>query len=219
MGTGSRRAIRPTAILVVAGWLATAGAAEWELGPTLGLMTGGGFDLVGVPGSSDFDSSPSFGITADYRLRPDGWIELAWVRQAGGFSAEGLSPRGGSFGLDIDHVHAGGVYRPPSTGVQPFVAFTAGVTRIAPHVPGAGDELALSAAVSGGGAFPLTGDWWLRIRGRGWLTFGSASFSGQCGGVGCAFRLSGDGVFQFEALAEVAVRFGRPTPRPPRSYP
>lgn len=208
--------IRPlpwlTALLVAT----AATGAQWEVGPTLGLMSGGQFEATGADGSADFDTSPTFGISASYRSRPDGWIELGWSRQASGFTAEQLSPRGGAYDLYIDRLQVGGIYRPPSEGVEPFVGFSAGVVRIDPRVPDAGTDLALTLAVSGGGAIPLAEDWWLRVRGRGWFVLGSASFTGVCGGIGCSFRLTGSGAFQLEALAEVTVRFGKPSPRPRR---
>lgn len=200
---GARASVVSLAMLVAG----AAVAGEYEVGPTLGLMSGGEFDVVGAPGSPDFATSPTLGVTADRRIGTDRWLEFVWLRQWTEFPAGDLSPAGGEIDLFVDHLHAGGVYRPASRGVQPFVAFTAGVSWIDPE--GFDGQLTASAAISAGAAIPVAPHWWLRLRGRGFMLLGDASYSGRCGGAACSFELSGEGVFQFEAVAEVAVRFGR----------
>jgi len=202
-----KRIPTPALVLVIPAIVAASAAlAEVELTPTLGIRFGGSIE-------SDFsddtiDPALSFGLTLDLPLAPEKWIAVLWSHQRAEFTATGLFQDEDSFELDIDYIHAGGVYRPnPSKKTQPFVMVTAGLTWVRPEPGGFSDGLGLSGMVGGGAKFVLSPRIGLRFEGRGYLTFTDVTVSGICGGVGCSVRFSSGGIFQFEALGGVTFSF------------
>ena len=57
-----------------------AGAAEVELGLVAGVQQTG--DIVTREGTLDLAGDLLYGVTAGWRVRPDGIVELAWSRQS-----------------------------------------------------------------------------------------------------------------------------------------
>jgi len=185
--------------------LASAGG---ELTPTLGVRSGGSVEWEG--GDSVLGASPSFGVTFDLPLAPEKWIAVLWSHQRADFdTAEGELLEGGAeFELDIDYLHAGGVYRPGrGKKTQPFVMVTGGITWVRPHRPGFDDELGLSLMAGGGAKFVLSPRVALRLEGRGYLNFTNVSLDGTCGATGCSVEFSSAGLLQFEMLGGVTFSF------------
>jgi len=193
--------------LILSGTLAApAAVAEVELTPTVGIRFGGSVETD--RNDDTIDPSASFGLTLDLPLAPEKWISVLWSHQRGEFTASGLLQNEDPFELDIDYIHAGGVYRPnPGKKSQPFVMVTAGATWVRPQPAGFSDELGLSAMVGGGAKLAFSPRIGLRLEGRGYLTFTNVTINGTCGGVGCTVRFSSGGIFQFEMLGGVTFSF------------
>ena len=202
-----KRFTRLALILWIPAVLAVSPAwAEVEFTPTLGIRFGGSVETD--YNDDTIDPSLSIGVTFDISLAPEKWIVALWSHQRAEFTAEGVSPTDNSFELDIDYLHAGGVYRP---GVnkknQPFVMVSAGLTWVRSQQDGFGDALGLSGMIGAGTKVVLSPKIGLRFEGRGFLTFTDVSLSGVCGGIGCTVRFSSGGIFQFEALGGVTFSF------------
>lgn len=189
---------------------ATSGAAETRLGLLLGFRSGGEVETVGLDPTLqlDLEGEPAFGAVFERRIHPDGWIAVLWSHQETEFDPGGVYTGGRPVDLDIDYLHAGGVYRPAREGpLRPFVMLTAGLTSFRTGDPDLGDDLGLSIAV-GGGAYLRVGErTTLRFEARGYATFEDAVFSGFCGPSACTLELAGGGAFQLETLAGVAFDF------------
>lgn len=178
-----------------------------EIVPTVGLRGGGEFEVVAAGTDSSLDSSAAFGLAVDWPLGAGKWIEVAWSHESSEFHVEGIFPPSESFEMDVDYLHASGVYRPErKTRARPFVGFGAGVTRFGPGPDGFGSEYAFSVVASGGADFALGENVALRLLARGWFSFDEAVFSGVCSGAACSFRISGDGFFQLEGAIGLVLR-------------
>jgi hypothetical protein len=177
-----------------------------EFTPTLGIRAGGSTETDF--GDDTIDPSVSYGLTLDVPLAPEKWIAVMWSHQRSEFDSGGLLGSDSSFELDIDYLHAGGVYRPgPNKKAQGFVMVGAGLTWIRPQPSGFGDEFGLSGVLGGGAKFVISPRIGLRLEGRGYLTFTEMKVSGTCGGFGCSVRFSGGGILQFDALFGVTFSF------------
>jgi hypothetical protein len=188
-------------MIVIAG--ATAAAAENnEIGALVGFRLGGD-----VNSSTTAEKLSFFNDTATTEiytrvLSPTTEFEFTWSRQP----TEIRAPEG-DFGLDLDYIHFGATYHPGQKKVRPYVAASAGFTRMVPDSAGFSSETHLSLAVGGGTKVWLSDRVGLRFDGRFYFTFATGSASLFCGGSGCSFSFSGGGFFQTELNAGVVVAF------------
>ena len=181
-------------------------SAEVELTPTLGFRAGGSVETDS--GDSTIDPSLSYGLTLDLPLAPEKWISVMYSHQRSEFDAGGLLGSNEPFGLDIDYLLFGGVYRPGvNKTTQGFVMVGAGLTWIRPQPSGFSDEFGLSGVIGGGAKIVLSPKIAFRLEARGYLTFTQMTLSGVCGGVGCKVHWSSGGVMQFEGLGGVTFSF------------
>ncbi len=186
-----------------------AAAGENELAIALGLRAGGELEISGTGRSPDLDATAAYGLIYNRRLRPETFVTAFWSHQSTEFTAPGEFIDGDSFGIDIDYLHAGSVYRPDREGAaQGYVQVTAGLTWYRAQRSGFGDELGFSLAAAGGGEFRISERLAFRLEGRLYATLTSVSFAGQCVSGGCTFAVSGSGALQFEGLGALVLRFG-----------
>ena len=184
-------------------------AGEHELSGSLGLRGGGEMKRREVDGSTgSLETGAAGGIGYHHGLEPDTWFTAFWSHQQTELDAQGAFSDDDSFGLEIDYLHAGGVYRPRRDGpVEGFVAFTVGATWYRPDRAGFEDEWGISLAAGGGAQIDLSPRFDLRLEGRGYVTFTSGEFAGQCTSGQCTFALTGNGAFQLEGLAGIVCKF------------
>ena len=183
-------------------------AAEQELSGSLGLRGGGEMKQRDVDGTTrSLDVSAAISINYGRRLRSDTWFTAFWSHQQTEFDSAGAFSDDSSFDLDIDYLHAGGTYRPERDGrAEGFVTFTMGLTWYRPERAGFGDEYGFSLSAGGGTQIPLSPRCDLRLAARGYVTFTSARFGGQCASGGCTFSFTGEGTFQLEGLVGIVFR-------------
>jgi len=198
-----------TAVLLAAVALAPASArAEWELAPFAGVRGGGQVEIDGASGEDPLDVSAAYGLAAGWRLDREGWVDVLWSHQGTEFDADDDLGIGGSFGIAIDHLHAGASYRPAGGGrAAPFVSATVGLTAVRPDASGFDDDVSLSLGIHGGGDFALSARTAIRLAARGWLIFDEAVLAGTCGGAGCEVRIAAGGGFQLEGVVGLVIRF------------
>jgi opacity protein-like surface antigen len=134
--------------------------------------------------------------------------ELYYSRQSAGVDGapDGLPP-----GLEVDtsYVLAGGNYIAEGDVVQPFLAAGIGVARLSAE--GAGDDSVFAFGIGAGAMLFPESRVGLRLEGRvlgAVLDSDSSLFcaSGSAGAT-CAFRASGDVLWQWEVTAGAVVRF------------
>jgi hypothetical protein len=177
-------------------------AANNEIGVLVGFRLGGDVNSVTTSDKLSIEENATFGLIYSRVLSPATEFEFTWSRQP----TEIRAPDG-VFGLDIDYIHAGATYHPGTKKVRPYVAASAGLTRLVPDSAGLSSETHLSLAVGGGTKVWLNDRVGFRFDGRLYFTLATGSASLFCGGGGCSFSFSGGGLFQTELNAGVVVAF------------
>ncbi len=196
-------------LLALAVGCSAAHARNKELTATFGLRTGGAVNTTDVvDGKSDFDAGPAYGLAFGWALSAETGMEVFWSRQDTEIRSPALFPGTGGLDLSIDYLHFGGVYSPhPERGIRPFVGASAGLTHYSPSGGGFDSQIEFSAALSGGATFRADKRVGIRVLGRGYATFSTASFSGACGPTACTLKISGSGAIQFEGLVGLVLPF------------
>jgi len=197
----SRISILMVGMFALAG-IPTTVAGNNEIGALIGFRLGGDVDSSTTTERLSFEENTAFGLIYTRVLSPTTDFEFTWSRQP----TEIRAPAG-DFGLDIDYIHAGATYHPGQNKVRPYVAASAGLTRMVPDAAGFSSETHLSLAVGGGTKVWLNDRVGLRFDGRLYFTFATGSASLFCGGSGCSFSFSGGGLFQAELNAGVVFAF------------
>jgi hypothetical protein len=180
-------------------------AGEVTIAPLVGFSTGLIVEDLQTAATNSLEPGPVYGLIAGFSLGPERWIEVLWLHQDMEFCDGCIPEEPDSFGLDIDSLHLGGVYRPGTKDIRPYAAASAGLTLYRAEAAGQGTTAGFSFALGGGIDF-LLNDWMsVRLDGRGWLTFASGTLYGGCSG-GCSIGFSGAGNFQIQLFAALVIR-------------
>lgn len=184
----------------------SASATEFELGLVAGGQQTG--DIGTRAGTLDLAGGLLFGVTAGWRVRPDGIVELAWSRQSSAASGE-LSTGHDRFDVTIDTVEFGGLWETRPGRMRPFLGMSLGATRLAGPEQDFGDGWYFSGAISGGVRYLLGEHALVRLEGRGTgvlLSDGGAIACSFPPG-GCRLGVTGSVLGAFSARLAVAARF------------
>jgi hypothetical protein len=171
-----------------------------EISASLGYRSGGSLDAssTGGPGA-DADAAPSWGLAVGWWVRPDGWFEVLYDRQALEFE-----PAKGStierFDMSVDYLQFGAGYQPPRDGLSPYVTVAFGLSRYGADPGSVSESTGLSASIGGGFKVPIGKKTLFRLEARGWATLTSSSAAVTCG-PGCSFAFSGEGWWQLGVRA------------------
>lgn len=183
-----------------------AGATEFELGLVGGVQQTGSIGTS--EGTLDLAGGLLLGLTAGWRVRPDGIVELAWSRQGSEATGDlGAGPE--RFDVTIDTVEFGGLWETRPGRMRPFLGMSLGATRLAGPEQDFGDGWYFSGAISGGVRYLLGEHALLRLEGRGTgvlLSDGGALACSFPPG-GCRLGLTGSTLGAFSARLAVAARF------------
>jgi hypothetical protein len=197
-----RRVLLMTAFLV-----SSPTYADVELTPAIGFRVGAEVETNRVT-DSRVKTSPSFGLTLDFDLKPTRWVTVLWSVQRTEIEDVESLPDADSLGIDVHYLHAGGVYRPMrDKKTQPFVMISGGLTWVVPDRGSFDSDGGLSLAVGGGWIVPLDKRLAFRFDARAYMTFSTITLSGTCGGTGCSVRFSGGGALQLEGLFGLSIPF------------
>jgi len=168
-----RRLLLASLLLVPAA--AAAQPAHVELTPFVGYRLGGELDDEETrlfDRDVELEESPSFGLVLDVPLFPNLALELLASRQPTEFRASrdlfGDDEELGD--VDVTYLHAGVLWYWGAGQVQPFFAIAAGLTEIAPDIPGADDAHRLSGSLAGGARIFIDRHLGFRFEGRGYWT-------------------------------------------------
>ena len=208
---------RIAAILAAIGVFATAAnAAEddlnFEITPFGAYRFGGGFEVTDADTSYDIDDSPSYGFIVNFRQQANTQWEIFYSRQQ--TNAEFSDPLAGNpvLDVDIDVLQGGGTYQWDGDIVRPYLALTAGGTRIRTRAGDASrDDTFWSASIGVGLHVRPTERLGLRLEARAYGTFIESETDIFCQ-TGpnqnvCAVRIDGKVLQQFETIAGIVFRF------------
>lgn len=188
--------------------------------PLLGYRMGGSLEGEDAEGADtgeevelDDDSVVGFILNAPFDT-PGGdayteW-EFYWAKQSVGIDGapQGVDP---ALELDITHYLLGGTYVGGGGRARPFVAAGIGAAHLSPDAPGYDSDTVFAFGIGGGAQFFPASRFGLRVEGRllGSVIDSDSAIFCSTGPVGatCAFRASGDVLWQWEVTAGLTLRF------------
>jgi opacity protein-like surface antigen len=198
---------------------ADAGEYRFAITPVIGYRMGGDFDSETSEGedsgeevSLDDDSMLGVILNAPYD-GADGDAYTEWEfyysRQSAGIdrAPATVDP---TLELDISHFLLGGTYVGGGERVRPFMSAGIGAAHLSPDKPGYESDTVFAFGIGGGAQLFPANRFGVRLEGRllgSVIDSDSAIFcaSGPAGS-GCAFRASGDVLWQWEVFAGVTFR-------------
>jgi hypothetical protein len=185
---------------------AFAAPVDFELGLVAGAQQTGG--LQTSEGQLDLAGGPLLGLSAGWRVRPDGIVELAWSRQESEATGDlALGPA--RFDVTIDTLEFGGLWETRPGKLRPFLGLSVGGTRLAGPDQDSGDGWSFSGAIGGGVRYFLGEHALLRAEGRatGLLISNGGSLACAFPTGACRVGLNGSTIGAFSARLSVAATF------------
>jgi hypothetical protein len=179
--------------------------------PIIGYRMGGQFD--GEGDSSDeveIDDASTFGLILNAPADANTEWELFYSRQSAGVHSAtvALDP---SLEIDISHILLGGTYVFEGQLARPFISAGIGAAHLSPDASGYHSDTVFGFGLGGGAHIFPESRIGLRLEGRllGAVIDSDSAIFCQSGpqGATCAFRASGDVLWQFEIFAGLAARF------------
>lgn len=209
-----------TPVLAADGEPREAGEYLFSVTPIVGYRMGGsleGEDADGEDAASDveLDDDSVVGVILNAPFDSPGgdayteW-EFYYARQSVGIDSApaGVDP---ALELDITHYLLGGTYVGGGERVRPFIAAGIGAAHLSPDAPGHDSDTVFAFGIGGGAQLFPADRVGVRLEGRllgSVVDSDSAVFcaTGTAGGATCAFRASGDVLWQWEIFAGLTVR-------------
>lgn len=181
-----------------------------EIAPTVGYHTGGSFG-VSVDGfdfdPESIDDAPAYGLTLSFDWEPDTRLDFVYMREQTTLTVDeyGFDPV--DFDVTFDYLHFGGhVLMKPRDVVDPYLALTVGITRIALD-PG-NEVIRPSGAAAVGMDVRISPNLFWRLDGRWWVTFVESSGGIGCSNSGTCVAFADSSVMtQLSASTALVVRF------------
>ncbi len=176
-----------------------------EFAPWLGFRSGASLDstTAGVA-SAEADAAWSLGLSAGWKVRPDGWLEVLFDHQTLEFD-QGSGADARRFDVEVDYLQVGGGYEPPRAGMRPYVTAAVGLGWFGSGSGSEMDSTGLSASIGGGFKVPVGRKVLFRLEARAWAMLASGNVEIACG-PGCRLSVGGEGFWQVGLRAAVAFR-------------
>jgi len=174
-----------------------------ELAAAFGLRSGASLDsdTPGIAGA-EAGASVSWGLSAGWRARPDGWLEVLLDHQTLAFSqTRGTGSHRFDFG--VDYLQLGGGYEPPAKGTRRYVTIAAGLGFLGAESGSLSRAAGLSGSLGAGFKVPVGDKTLLRLEARGWAILTGGAVDVACG-PGCRLSLGGSGFWQLGVRAAIA---------------
>jgi hypothetical protein len=179
--------------------------------PFIGYRMGGQFDGEGNSSEEvELDDASTFGLILNAPADANTEWELFYSRQSAGVHSAtvALDP---SLEIDISHILLGGTYVFEGQLARPFISAGIGAAHLSPDASGYHSDTVFGFGLGGGAQIFPESRIGLRLEGRllGAVIDSDSAIFCQSGpqGATCAFRASGDVLWQFEIFAGLAVRF------------
>jgi len=186
-----------------------------ELVPVIGVR--GGADLeANVPAVPPATANPSlsFGLEADFFVRPDAWFSVSADHQSLDFTSDPSSFGVSSFNFSVDYLQFGGGYGPAEGRARPYVTATVGLTHYGSSANVVGTAVGFSGSLGGGVKVPVSKRLALRFEVRGYATTTDAAVSVTCG-AGCFVQFGASGWYQVAGTVGLSIKLGPTSARSP----
>ncbi|HYP78792.1 MAG TPA: outer membrane beta-barrel protein [Steroidobacteraceae bacterium] len=174
-----------------------------------GYRFGGELDLADPDEKVAIAEHSSFAVALDLARDDRSQYELFYSRQPTRLKH---SASIGPMPLKIEYLQIGGTLLSNWPGpINPYMAGTAGITRITPDSPGTDASTDFSLSLGAGLRMPIVPHLALRLEARGYMTFIGTNSAFQCAsgpnGGACRVLASGSSMLQFELLAGASFSF------------
>ncbi len=157
------------------------------------------------------DDDTSWGIIFDYDEDANAQWEFLYLEQRTAADTSAVTPLEPSVKTDIQYLQGGGTFIGSGTRVRPYLAGTAGLTRIDPYGASTRSDLFWSLSIGGGVQFAPSERLGFRLEGRLFGTFVNSNSAIYCGsgveGGQCLFKLQGEALWQSHLFAGITFRF------------
>lgn len=197
-----------------------AGEYHVSVTPILGYRMGGSLDGEDVDGADtgtelELDDDSVVGVILNAPFASPGgdhyteW-EFYYARQSVGIDGApaGVDP---ALELDISHFLLGGTYVGDGERIRPFLSAGLGAAHLSPDAPGYDSDTVFAFGIGGGAQLFPASRFGVRLEGRllGSVIDSDSAIFCATGPVGatCAFRASGDVLWQWEVVAGLTFRF------------
>lgn len=174
-----------------------------------GYQAGGG--ATSRLGQLSLDSSLSYGLMVDIRVRPDATLHAVWDRQDTVLDFrdnDPFFPRRVLVDVAVEYYHFGGTVEFPRERLRPYIALTVGATRFDAKVDDFGDEWRFSIGFGGGLKTYLSSRFGFRVDARVWPTLVNTSGGFFCSAPGgCLVSVEADAFVQVNATAGFFLAF------------
>ena len=185
--------------------------SRFEITPFAGYRLGGEFHEQSSDTPLDLDEAGAVGLVVSGQVAQDSQWEAYFSQQSARVDVDPALFGRGDFDLDVQYYHLGGNVSYDGPFGQPFVAATLGATRLDPDASGFDSETFFSFALGGGLKFLPANKVGFRLDARVVGTLVESDTDLFClsdgGGAGCAFRVDGNVLWQFEVSAGISIRF------------
>jgi hypothetical protein len=179
--------------------------------PLIGYRMGGQFD--GEDGTDDeveLNDASTFGLILNAPADANTEWELFYSRQSAGVHSATVALEPG-LEVEISHIQLGGTYVFEGKVSRPFISAGIGAAHLSPDAAGYHSDTVFGFGLGGGTQLFPDSRIGVRLEGRilGAVIDSDSAIFCQSGpqGAACAFRASGDVLWQFEVFAGLAARF------------
>ena len=182
-----------------------------EVTPFAAARFGGTLDVRDSEESWEFDDSSSFGLLVNWRHTGETMWEVLYSKQQTEAEFTAAAPDDESVDIDLQVLQLGGTYQFEGDKAIPYLAATIGGTHARARANGSESDTFWSFSIGGGVLIKPESRVGLRLEARYYGTLASSSTDLLCRtgpeGGGCAVRIEGEILSQFEAFAGVVIRF------------
>ena len=204
-------AIANIAILAATTGVAHAQVPEYRVSvtPFLGYQMGGTFDDDDGGNEVEVDDASSFGLILNAPADNHTEWELFYSRQSAGLDSTTVALPA-DLELEVQHILVGGTYVFDRELFRPFISAGIGAAHLSPDGPGFDSDTVFAFGLGGGAQFFPESRFGLRVEGRmlgSVIDSDSSIFCVSSGGATCAFRASGEILWQFEVFGGLVARF------------
>jgi hypothetical protein len=184
---------------------------NFELTPFGAARFGGTLSIRDSDESWEFDDSSSFGLVLNWRHSGETMWEVLYSKQQTDAVFSAAVPGDQPVDIDLQVLQLGGTYQFDGNKAIPYLAATIGGTHARARATGSETDTFWSGSIGGGVLISPGTRVGLRLEARYYGTLASSNTDLFCGsgpaGGGCAIRIEGDLLSQFEVFAGVVIRF------------